>query len=290
MNEVMTNSIDAQSIVQTGPDSGIDGIRYATLSAQGDRSYNEDYLGAMVRGQEGIFIVADGLGGHGHGDVASHTVVDAMLSLWQQEETQQESELDTKQFPSIDALLNEFEVDASSWLDRGLCFAQSKLCQLKEEEEFGDMMTTVVSLHCTKEHLRWAHIGDSRLYYFKDGALVTQTLDHSVPQVLVQTGEITTEEIRKHPDRNRLLRAMGKEWDYSVGYKLSEEIPREGAQAFLLCTDGFWEYVLESEMQEQLASATTPEEWLLSMERIVCERGADDHMDNYSAVAVWIEN
>ena len=286
MNEVMTSSMNAQVKAYVGEH----GIAYATLSAQGNRSYNEDHVGAVEKGSEGIFVVADGLGGHGHGDIASRTVVEAILSLWSQENSISNLEETAEHSQHIDTMLSEYEVGDSVWLDRGLCYAQSRLCQLKAEEEYGDMMTTVVALHCTTEQVRWAHIGDSRLYYFQDGALVTQTLDHSVPQVLVQTGEITMEEIRKHPDRNRLLRAMGKEWDYSVGYKVSEEVSRAGTQAFLLCTDGFWEYILEAEMQELLTQATSPEDWLDQMARIVCQRGADDHMDNYSAVAIWIDN
>ena len=71
------------------------------------------------------------------------------------------------------------------------------------------MKTTVVVLHIKNKNARWAHVGDSRLYFFKNKKLIERTLDHSVPQNLVVCKEIKEKDIRYHADRNRLLRVLG---------------------------------------------------------------------------------
>jgi len=101
----------------------------------------------------------------------------------------------------------------------------------------------------------------------------------------VLMGDITAEQIRFHEDRNRVLRALGGE---NAKAEVSEALKiGRGKTAFLLCTDGFWEYVYENEMEQTLRKARTPEEWLQSMERILKERVCGDN-DNYTAAAVLI--
>ena len=105
--------------------------------------------------------------------------------------------------------------------------------------------------------------------------------------MLALAGEIKEKEIRHHPDRNRLLKVLGTE---SMGkYEESEEIVRGGRQAFLLCSDGFWELIDEKKMESTLRSSSTPQEWLDAMERIVIRNGRGIQMDNYSAITVWID-
>ena len=114
-----------------------------------------------------------------------------------------------------------------------------------------------------------------------------RTLDHSVPQMLVNIGEIDEDEIRNHPDRNRLLRVMGAEWE-TPQYQYSEKIPLKKGQAFLLCSDGFWELITEKMMIRFLRRADSVDEWLDTMMDYVEEKGKEKNMDNYSAIAVWI--
>ena len=79
---------------------------------------------------------------------------------------------------------------------------------------------------------------------------------------------------------------MGVEWDRPA-FQLAEEIERNGKQAFLLCSDGFWELVTEKEMTALLKRSRTVEQWLDAMEALVIKNGEGTNMDNYSAVAVW---
>ena len=104
--------------------------------------------------------------------------------------------------------------------------------------------------------------------------------------MLALSKEIKEEQIRNHPDRNMLLRVMGVEWEEKM-YELMAPIPLKKCQAFLLCSDGFWELITEKEMCEQLKKASSVDEWLSNMIQIVKKNGMGKNMDNYSAIAVW---
>ena len=237
-------------------------ISYAQISNKGDREYNEDRVTLCKRAKRYVFGLADGLGGHGHGDVASAL---AMEALKEQEETEGIRE----------SLAACFEI------------AQKKVEKEKSSRpECAGMMTTLTVLELRKAQVGWGHIGDSRIYYFQNGKMVSHTLDQSVPQMLVNMKEIQESEIRHHPDRNRLLCSIGMEWG-DKPYRIDEVIRREGKQQFLLCTDGFWEYIEEADMERLLQKSLTPRQWLRRMEKLVRINGKGYEMDNYSAVAVW---
>ena len=148
------------------------------------------------------------------------------------------------------------------------------------------MKTTFCALLFSETGIKWGHIGDSRIYYFRNGRVESQTRDHSVPQMLSEAGMIRPDDIRSHPDRNKLLQCMGTEWD-GKPYEIEMSIPRKGEQFFLLCSDGFWEQIYEGEMERLLQNAEGPQTWLDAKLRIVKERGSGEEMDNYSAIAVW---
>lgn len=151
------------------------------------------------------------------------------------------------------------------------------------------MKTTLVVLVVTEEHIKWAHIGDSRLYHiYNNGESYERTRDHSMVQLLVDMGEIQEKDIRTHEDRNKVLRVMGAEWS-TKSYDKSGVLERNGsAHAFALMTDGFWEYVYEEEMLRLQKEAATCEEWLKAMELYVRERADMTRTDNYSAICVRV--
>jgi serine/threonine protein phosphatase PrpC len=121
---------------------------------------------------------------------------------------------------------------------------------------------------------------------FVKNKLLLRTLDHSVPQMLVISKEIKARDIARHPDRNRLLRVMGIEWD-TPKYELSDEYHLSDCQAFLLCTDGFWELIDEKTMRTLLKKSSSVEEWLSLMTDEVEKNGTEQDMDNYTALAIW---
>lgn len=240
-------------------------ITYEIISNQGERDYNEDYAGVSEHKESRCFVLADGLGGHGGGGEASKLVADYILN-------------DFREHGEV----------SQEYLRH--CFEESQRILMEEQNRQGrtdEMKTTLVVLLVDEDMLQWGHIGDSRLYCFNNGKLKSRTLDHSVPQMLVAAGEIREEQIRHHADRNRLLRVMGIPWD-SPRYQLGEPTEREKHMSFLLCTDGFWEWIHEKVMQSTLKKAKDPKEWIASMEKEVQKNGEGNHMDNYSAIAVFV--
>jgi serine/threonine protein phosphatase PrpC len=147
------------------------------------------------------------------------------------------------------------------------------------------MKTTGVCFVISGGKCQWGHIGDSRLYAFRKNKVALRTLDHSVTQMLVLSGEIKEKHMPHHPDRNRLLRVIGVDWD-SPRYNISEQFPVSDFQAFLLCTDGFWEFITAKKMGSFLKKSKTAAEWLALMEAEIAKNGKGKDMDNFTAIAV----
>lgn len=242
-------------------------ITYYMFTNEGNHEPNEDTVGMTEQNGKYCFAVADGLGGHGMGDKASQLVVGEAMKLFLEEEENP-----------------NFISDA---FDKG---QESLLQAQKKERTIHAMRTTMVLLSMGEDAINYGHIGDTRLYYFRKNRLISRTLDHSVPQMLVCARKIKEKDIRNHPDRNRLLRVMGTEWsgkDYEVGKTIKRE--KRKRQAFLLCTDGFWELIDEKIMEKCLKKAESVKDWITEMSKIVAENGKDIEMDNYSAIGVFVE-
>lgn len=236
----------------------------ATLSSAGGREDNEDSCGFVMKGNSGCWVIADGLGGHSGGKTASRLAVDTVLKSF---------ESDSR----VEAEVLSAHVHGAN---RAILEGQ------KSQPQVGSMRTTVVALAASPDRAVWIHSGDSRLYWFDAGRIRTQTRDHSVPQLLVDAGEIRADQIRTHEDRNRLLRCLGRKEDTGA---VLDELPRspQAGDAFLLASDGFWEWVTEAEMLETLALADSPGDWLKRMETDL-RAHATGVYDNYSAIGVFI--
>ena len=238
-------------------------ISFAIYSDIGKRAVNEDSVRAMKKGDNFCFVVCDGLGGHGMGDTASQTVVASF----------------EKSFDSMDKI-SEF---------LGKAFEQGQddlLAEQKKRHAEKKMKTTGVAFATDGKKAYIGHIGDSRGYIFNNNKVLKRTIDHSVPQMLALSHDIKESEIRNHPDRSIVLRVMGNVWE-NKQYELIKPISLSKCQAFLLCTDGFWELIEEDEMCALLEKAESAQEWLTLMANVVREHGKDINMDNNSAIAVW---
>ena len=150
------------------------------------------------------------------------------------------------------------------------------------------MKTTAVAGITDGKKLYFGHIGDSRLYIFNKNKVLTRTLDHSIPQMLAIAKEIDESEIRNHPERNYVLRVLGIDWEEPM-YEIRKPISLKKCQALLLCSDGFWELINETDMCRLLEDSSTVQEWLDRMVDIVKSNGWGKKMDNNSAIAIWVK-
>ena len=238
-------------------------IDYDVITSKGERPVNEDCVRVIDRGETKVFVLADGLGGQGFGDLASHAAIDAV------EEFMKNNEFD-----------GEFVKNCLACANNGVLKAQ-------EEKEYFDMRTTLVLLVIHEEKAYWGHVGDSRLYVFSNNKYEYRTPDHSVPQALLNMGEIKEEDIRHHQDRNRLLRALGNNNDGGeFVFDIDESDVNISGRDFLLCSDGFWEWIVEKDMSKVLKKTSDAHICLKNMSNKVLTDGFGNNMDNFSAILV----
>ncbi len=231
----------------------------------GSRPVNEDSVSITHTDCGSCFVLCDGLGGHGMGDVASSVVCDSFK----------------EDFSSA--------TEPCEFIEPAFLKAQQGLLQKQAELHAKMKMKTTATVLVTDNKKAYiGHIGDSRLYIFRKNKVYFRTLDHSVPQMLVMSGEIKESDIRNHPDRNMLLRVMGVEWSDPL-FEIHKPVPLKKCNAFLLCSDGFWELITEDEMCAFLKESESASEWLDKMKAVVIERGAFKNSDNNTAIAVWVD-
>ncbi len=237
-------------------------ISKAAYTHIGGRRQNEDSVSCQILGEDCVFaVVADGVGGHGDGNIAS------AIAVRQLSRCVQCQELPTQ------AQILEWMQDANREI-------------LESNRTPAGMKTTAVFLAVCRDAAIWAHIGDSRLYHLNAGSLEHYTNDHSIPQVQVIAGELTRAQIPFSPDRNKILRALGSDEIKPEFHPVIQLTP--GRHAFLMCTDGFWEYLTDEEIQMDLLKSDSPESWL-SYLRCRGDGRKDEYADNNSAVAIFVD-
>ncbi|MDR2591050.1 MAG: protein phosphatase 2C domain-containing protein [Oscillospiraceae bacterium] len=236
---------------------------YAQISKHGTRDNNEDSIEVLETENGTLFVIADGLGGHGRGEVASALAVETFVLNF-----------------------SDYIGEIEEYLPQAFLSAQSNIRDAQiSQKASSEMKTTCAALLISDDICRIGHVGDTRVYVFNKNKIKIRTRDHSVPEMLVMSGEISERKIRSHPDRNRLLRTMGIEWE-SPQFEIAEDIQVSLSQAFLLCTDGFWELCNEKKMCVALKKSNSATEWLDLMTIEVEKNGINKDMDNYSAIAV----
>ncbi len=241
-------------------------MNHYSISRTGDNEINEDFVQAFEIENRYVFILADGLGGHGFGEVASKEAADCVKKAF-------ESHRDVQLRMLMSLAFRE---------------ANNRLIQLQENSgETSSYKTTLVVLAVENDGFIWGHIGDSRLYHFEDNILLERSMDHSVPQMLANAGKISEKQIRHHEDRSKLLKALGDSRETFSPY-IGKKAPIGKKAAFLLCSDGFWEHIDERYMQKLLKKSSNAEEWIKLMTAVVERNGRKYKMDNYSAIGVML--
>lgn len=225
------------------------------------RANNQDSGYAGVR----LFVVADGMGGHAGGDVASAIAVQRIL------------EADVEYTSAHDA---EFALQAA------LIAANSLLAEsVFEHPELTGMGTTVSALVRVDDKVAIAHIGDSRIYLFRDGELSQISVDHTFVQRLVDSGRITPEEAAVHPRRSVLMRVLG---DVDSAPEIDTMIlDTRAGDRWLICSDGLSGVVSDSSIAETMIRDVAPNEIAADLVRKSLDGGAPD---NVTVVVVDIDS
>lgn len=197
------------------------------------RQHNEDNGGIFLNlACQRLAIVADGMGGHRAGDVASEMALVCLKDLWEKT-----NEIETAE-------------EAETWLLDHIKTVNQQIFQHSQaHDECNGMGTTIVAVICTNKFTTIANIGDSRCYMLNDIGFKQITEDHSLVNELVRSGQISKEDAEHHPRKNVLLRALGTETNVDMDIKT---ITFEEEDLLLLCSDGLSNKVKESEMVEVL--------------------------------------
>ncbi len=230
-----------------------------SFSVIGGRDENQDALGKLIEGENAFFAVADGLGGHRLGSLASSCAVDTLLENWSGEEVCDAERMTAMVKSANDAILN---------------IQREKNCGCK---------STAVILNIQGDKAIWANTGDSRLYYIHDGEIAAYTEDHSVAYKKFRAGEISRAEIATDEDQSSLLRALGTPTRWMPDVSAEKRIVCD--DAFLLCSDGFWEYVTDEEILVDYLKADDARDWAELMLVRAADRIPEDN-DNMTLITV----
>lgn len=223
------------------------------------RQNNEDCGGTFVnRDGHRLAIVADGMGGHKAGDVASKMTVSHLQEMWEQSEGIQTAD------------------DAEKWLNTHIIQVNTLVFEhANSNQECDGMGTTIEAVITTNHFATIAHVGDSRCYILNDIGFQQLTEDHTLVNELVRTGQITREDAEHHPRKNVILRALGTEPDVRIDTKT---IMFEDGDILLLCSDGLSNKVNEEQMHTILHSEDSLEQKATTLINLANENGGEDNI------------
>lgn len=216
----------------------------------GGRKVNEDALAVIEEDGSVLLILGDGVGSCDDGKFASDTLLSVVRADLAGE------------LPDEDLL------------EDAVFHAGDLLCR-----EEGSVCTTAAIVWIHGNRAVVGNVGDSRIYQFREEGIQYQSIDHSVAQLAVFAGELPADKIRQSPDKNRLICAVGsRKGRLRVD---TEELSVQPGDAFLLCTDGFWNEVIEKEMLADARVSDSAADWLGRMRARILHPS-----DNHSAIAV----
>lgn len=233
-------------------------------SRQGPRPHNQDRLAYSYSKDALLLVIADGMGGHRHGEVAAQLAVTALTDAFQR--------LAVPALASPAKFLIEQIQEIHVMIDR--------LAQ--DQDMLEAPRTTIVAAVVQRGMLYCAHAGDSRLYHFRDGHLLYRTEDHSIVQSLFNKGMITKEEMPNHPYRHKIFSCLGG--DVPPKIELADRQELLEGDTILLCTDGLWGAVSDEQIKTVLRGPSIQENvtQLLDM----AEAASSEKGDNMSAIGL----
>lgn len=231
------------------------------FSSKGGREENQDSVAVREEKEHGVYALADGLGGLQNGREASELAVKLIEMAWKPKREGQAEDWLREHFEKANQLLGKY--------------AEVKKAKVR---------TTLVALCVDGQTATWAHTGDSRLYFLHDGQIQRHTADHSVAYKKFKAGEISRTEIPRDDDQSALLKSLGgtERWEPDT-----DSCQVEAGDGFLLCSDGFWEFVHDDEILFDYLKASSAQDWAERLLVRVMARIEGDN-DNLSVVTVLL--
>ena len=236
-------------------------------TSPGGRPENQDRADFRLEGDRGLFVLADGLGGHQDGAAAAERTVEALLTPWDQDW----ADSGRQDGDPLAGLLRDSILEANRRL-------------LEDRQNGSHGRSTALTLAVDGPWAAWAHVGDSRLYRLSGGGIAHATQDHSVTYKKYLAGEIGRRDLNFDEDRASLLRVVGDE---------ARCLPQTGGalaaagDAFLLCSDGLWGYLYDEEILVDFLKAGSPRDWAeLLLLRALPRLTADT--DNLTLLTVFL--
>jgi len=238
-------------------------------SRVGKRKENQDRLAYCYSREALLMVVADGMGGHLHGDVAAQIAVQFLTEAFQRE--------------SLPRLPDPF-----MFLSWGFANAHQAITAYATEHRLPEVpRTTCVACVVQNNIAYWAHAGDSRLYVIRAGRIQAQTRDHSRVQLMIDQGLLAHDEARHHPARNLVYSCLGG--DHAPQVEFSRKTPLYSGDIVALCSDGVWGPLDDAALVRVLAQASVTQ----SVPRLLdaAETRAGAGSDNLSLIAMnWEDN
>lgn len=233
-------------------------------SRQGPRPHNQDRIAYSYTKEAILAVVADGMGGHLHGEIAARFAAKLLTEAFQREATPLLADpfgFLTQQIERIQQVILHYAADKA----------------LLESPR-----TTLVAAVLQQDSLYCAHIGDSRLYHVRDGKVMFCTEDHSKVQMLYRKGLISKEELTTHPERNKVYNCLGS--DTPPRIDLAPRRPLWDGDIVLLCSDGLWSELADEELAEMLMRGPVTDTLPSLLD--LAELRAGKHGDNISVIAL----
>ncbi len=231
----------------------------------GGRQYNQDRMAYSYSRDALLMVLADGMGGHLHGEVAAQLAVQLISESF---EKQANPKLKEPQ------LFLKYAFDAAH---------QAILSYAKNHHLLDSPRTTCVVCVVQDDTAYWAHAGDSRLYFFRGPKLIKRTRDHSKLQHMLDNGSINPEQAVDHPDRNKIYSCLGG-FMRPPEVKLSKKTPVRHGDTFLLCSDGLWSPLSDEDILAAISGYPVIQAVQILMNQAESRAGATS--DNISAIGM----
>lgn len=234
-------------------------------SLQGPRPYNQDRLAYSYSNDALLLVVADGMGGYRHGEMAAQLAVTTLTSAFQR-------------------LAGAALASPAKFLTDHIQQVHDMIEQLRLDRELLESpRTTIVAAVVQRGMLYCAHVGDSRLYHFRNGHLLYRTEDHSVVQSMYNKGIINKEEMFTHPYRHKVYNCLGG--DVSPKIDLADRQELAEGDTILLCTDGVWGAVDDSKIKRIMTGSTISDD----ITRLLNEANAASQQDGDNMSAIGLQ-